>query len=61
MLAQVAARLSQRRAATGGIAIPGGVVLGDDGETVPLDENCAVSEYHAFLENRTHGIDSQVM
>ena len=44
MLAQFAARLRARQGAGGGGGdLGGGVVVGDDGETVILDDNCTVS------------------
>ena len=53
MLTQLAARL---RARQGGAEGPGGgVILGEDGETVIMDDNCEVSVLSPFLSflNRT--------
>ena len=41
MLAQLAARLRARQGDPG--AAGGGVVLGEDGETVLVDDNCTVN------------------
>ena len=46
MLAQVAARLRARRAEGGGGEGGGGLgglVVGDDGDTIVVDDNCSVS------------------
>lgn len=42
MLAQLAARLRARQG-LGGEGGPGGVVVGEDGETIMIDDNCTVS------------------
>lgn len=41
MLAQLAARLRARQGGAGDLG--GGVVLGEDGEAVLVDDNCTVS------------------
>ena len=44
MLAQLAARLRARQGGGGDIGLGGGgVVVGEDGETIMIDDNCTVS------------------
>ncbi len=42
MLAQLAARLRARQDGGDGAGDVGGVVLGDDGEAIVVDDNCLV-------------------
>ena len=52
MLGQLAARL---RARQGDLGVGGGgVVLGEDGEAVLVDDNCTVSLFFAPGDDRTH-------
>ena len=56
MLTQLAARLRARQGEAGQAG--GGVVLGEDGEAVILDDNCIVSLCHShscFLERFSFG------
>lgn len=48
MLAQLAARLRARQGGAGDLG--GGVVLGEDGETVLMDDNCTVSSVPAATD-----------
>ena len=48
MLAQLAARLRARQGGAGDVG--GGVVLGEDGETVLVDDNCTVSSVSAAAD-----------
>ena len=43
MLAQLAARLRARQGTGGDGGGVGGVVVGEDGETIMIDDNCTVS------------------
>ncbi len=46
MLAQLAARLRARQGGVDDVGLGGGgVVLGQDGETVMIDDNCTVSSF----------------
>ena len=49
MLTQLAARLRARQGGEGGPGGGGGVILGEDGETVIVDDNCEVSAHSFFL------------
>ena len=53
MLAQLAARLRARQGGAGGAG--GGVVLGDDGEAVIVDDNCSVRVW--FTESKLQNAD----
>ena len=54
MLAQLAARLRARQG-VGGDGGPGGVVVGEDGETIMIDDNCMVGSRFYF------GIESNLL
>lgn len=54
MLAQLAARLRARQGDPEGAG--GGVVLGEDGEAVLVDDNCSVSLKPSYLTNMHYNI-----
>ena len=59
MLAQLTARLRARQGGAEGLG--GGVVLGEDGETVLVDDNCTVSLVLLLATTKWTLIEGQMM